>query len=300
MITPPELKQGDCVGIVSPARKVTQGDLQKGIDILESWGLGVIAGSNALNSFHQFSGTDKERTTDFQDMLDDDSIRAVFCARGGYGSVRIIDKLDFSRFIKSPKWIVGYSDITVFHSHIHSNLNIESLHAEMPYGFGMDKSPQSLETLNSVLFGKSLEYDLPGHELNHRGFCSGQIIGGNLSILHNLTGTVSDINTDGKILFIEDVDEYLYHIDRMMMSLRRSGKLEKLAGLIVGGMSEMNDNEIKFGRNAYEIITNNTSDYSYPKFFGFPGGHLYDNRVLIIGRHAALTVGDDVNLKFDE
>lgn len=297
MVTPPYLKPGDRVGIVAPARKVTRDGLDAGISCLESWGLKVELGPNTLNAYNQYSGTDGQRCGDFQHMIDNQQIRAVFCARGGYGSVRIIDGLNFNEFLKHPKWIVGYSDITVFHSHIHSNYQVETLHGEMPFNYqGGKKTKMTLNSLHDTLFGNIVSYEVTGHELNTPGVCSGMLVGGNLSILYSLMGTKSGLDTSGKILFIEDVDEYLYHIDRMMMNLKRTGMLENLAGLLVGGMTEMNDNQTPFGKDAYQIIADVSVNYKYPKVFGFPAGHLEDNRALILGRTFNLDAGEHVKL----
>lgn len=285
MICPPYLKSGDTVAIVAPARKVSPAEMLPAIELLGSWGLKVITGKNLYGSQNQYSGTDEERLADLQQMLDDADVKAIFCARGGYGTLRIIDKIDFSAFEKSPKWIVGFSDVTVLHSHINRNLNIETIHAAMPLTFPKENSDHpALCTLHDALFGKKLSYSIASGHFNRNGFAEAEIIGGNLSILYALSGSVSDIETSGKILFIEDLDEYLYHIDRMMMNLKRAGKLSDLAGLIVGGMSKMNDNAIPFGKNAEEIIAEAVSEYNYPVCFGFPAGHQDDNRAIILGR----------------
>ncbi len=299
MTTPPYLKKGDKIAIVSPARKQSPVDMEPAIKMFGSWGLEVIEGKNLYASYSQFAGTDDQRLSDFQQMLDDDSIRAVICSRGGYGSVRIIDKVDFTRFMRNPKWIVGFSDATVIHSHIHRNFGIETLHAIMPVNF-KDKNDDnpSLISLKNALFGKELAYRFSSGEFGRKGKCRGILTGGNLSILYSLNNTASDIDTDGKILFLEDLDEYLYHIDRMMMNLRRSGKLQRLTGLIVGGMTKMNDNVIPFGKTAIEIIARSVEDYSYPVCFNFPAGHLDDNRALILGREVNLEIGEEVKLFF--
>lgn len=302
MICPPYLKSGDTVAIVAPARKVTPADMLPAIELLGSWGFKVITGKNLYGSNNQYSGTDEERLADFQQMLDDTDVKAIFCARGGYGTLRIIDKIDFSVFAGSPKWIIGFSDVTALHSHINRNLNIETIHAAMPLTFPKDNSAHhSLVTLRDTLFGKKLTYGLPVHNYNRSGNAEAQLVGGNLSILYALSGSVSDIDTSGKILFIEDLDEYLYHIDRMMMNLKRSGKLNNLAGLIVGAMSKMNDNTIPFGKNAEEIIAEAVSEYDYPVCFGFPAGHEEDNRSLILGRNVMLYVNESgATIEFDQ
>lgn len=300
-ITPVSLKKGDRIGIVAPARKITENEIKPAIEIFESWGLNVVTGRYLYGTSHQFSGTDKERTNDMQNMLDDDSIRAIICARGGYGTVRIIDNLNFDRFIKNPKWIVGYSDITVLHSHIQTNYNIETLHATMPVN--MDGSSERREADNSLkkaLFGEKLEYHFESGKNSLTGMVHGPLTGGNLSILYSLTGTPSDISTKGKILFLEDVDEYLYHIDRMIMNLKRSGKLLQAKGILIGGMTDMNDNEVSFGKSAYEIIFDNVKDLGIPVCFAFPGGHIKENMTLIMGRNAELHIETLTTLKFSE
>jgi muramoyltetrapeptide carboxypeptidase len=301
MITPPYLKPGDKVAIVATARKVSFAEMEPAIKQFKAWGLTVLTGNYLTADYNQFAGTDKERTSDMQRMLDDPEIRAIFCARGGYGSVRIIDRLDFTEFVAWPKWIAGYSDITVFLSHISRNFEIETLHGTMPINFPADGSENpSVEYLRKALFGEEIQYRAPGHPLNRKGSAQGQLIGGNLSMLYSLSATPSDIETDGKILFIEDVDEYLYHIDRMMMNLKRSGKLSRLAGIVVGGMSKMNDNTIPYGRTAEEIISDIVAEYDYPVCFNFPAGHQDENYALIIGRESELSVGKESSLRFSE
>jgi muramoyltetrapeptide carboxypeptidase len=299
MITPPYLKKGDRIALVAPARKISPSEVATAINIFQSWGLEVVTGEHLFSTYNQFAGSDDQRQADFQQMLDDTSIRAIICSRGGYGTVRIIDRLDFTRFLQNPKWIVGYSDITVLHSHIHRHYGMESLHAIMPGNFKdkCDGSP-SLNTLKKALFGKELSYHFPAEQYFRKGSCKGQLVGGNLSILYSLTNTDSDISTNGKILFLEDIDEYLYHIDRMMMNLRRSGKLEGLAGLIIGGMNKMHDNAVPFDKTANEIIAEAVEDYPYPVCYNFPAGHLDDNRALILGREVTLEIGEEVKLFF--
>jgi muramoyltetrapeptide carboxypeptidase len=299
MTTPPYLKKGDKIAIVSPARKITREEVEPAMKMFRAWGLEVVEGEHLYASFNQFAGSDEQRQADMQQMLDDDSIRAIVSSRGGYGTVRIIDRLDFSRFVQNPKWIVGFSDVTVLHSHIHRHFNIETLHAIMPVNFrDRCESNPSLNSMRKALFGKEISYKYPAEPYFRKGSCKGPLVGGNLSILYSLTNTNSDIDTNGKILFIEDLDEYLYHIDRMMMNLRRSGKLDGLAGLIVGAMMKMHDNEIPFDKTAIEIIASAVEDYPYPVCFNFPAGHVDDNRALILGREVRLEVSDEVSLKF--
>ena len=232
----------------------------------------------------------------FQQFIDDERIDAIWCARGGYGTIRIIDSLDFSRFIKKPKWIIGYSDITVLHSK-GQQLEFETLHATMPINISKNSS-ESIESLRKVLFGESLMYTIPTISYNKKGTTTGELIGGNLSMLYSMTGSDLSLHTKGKILFLEDLDEYLYHIDRMLMNLKRNGYFDHLAGLIVGGMTDMHDNSVAFGKNAHEIIVDITSEFDFPICFNFPAGHLDDNRALIFGRSVTLSVDDSVTLVF--
>ena len=299
MITPPYLNKGDKVAIVAPARKIQPEDMAPAIRIFRSWGLEVVEGENLYASFDQFAGKDSERTADFQRMLDDESIKAIFCARGGYGSVRIIDRLDFSNFARHPKWLVGYSDFTVVHSHINRNYKVETIHSAMPVNFKeLDPGAPAVTSLKKALFGADVSYAIPSHPLNREGKAHGRIVGGNLSILYSLAGTHSDIDTDGRILFLEDVDEYLYHLDRMMMNLKRNGKLGHLSGIVVGGMTKMRDNEIPYGKTPYEIIADAVKEFDYPICFGFPAGHQDDNRAMILGREVSLEVSSEVSLHF--
>ena len=295
---PPYLKEGDKIALISTARKISSDELQTAIECIKSWDLDVVLGKHLFNSHHQFSGKDDERTKDLQSMLDNPEVKAVLCVRGGYGTVRIIDDIDFSHFQKNPKWLAGFSDITVLHSHIHK-LNVASLHSTMPISFSTNTT-ESIKSLKDALFGKHLSIEIDLHPFNRFGEVKGQIVGGNLSILYSLMGSPSDLNTDGKILFIEDLDEYLYHIDRMMMNLKRSGKLSNLKGLIVGGMTKMNDNTIPFGKDAESIIKDVVSEYNYPLCFGFPAGHVKDNRALKLGVIAELKVDKQSRLNYEK
>jgi muramoyltetrapeptide carboxypeptidase len=299
MTTPQYLSPGDKIAIVSPARKISREEVADAIKVFKSWNLEVVEGEHVYDTYHQFAGTDRERTADLQRMLDDPAVKAIICSRGGYGTVRIIDHLDFTQFIKTPKWIVGYSDVTVLHSHIHRQFSIETLHAVMPINFkGSCDTKPCVGSLKVALFGKPLNYRLPVSDLCRRGIAEGELVGGNLSILYSLSNTDSDINTDGKILFLEDLDEYLYHIDRMMMNLKRSGKLENLAGLIVGGMTDMRDNEVPFGKSGAQIVADMVGEYDYPVFHGFPAGHQQDNRALFLGRRVKFEVGEEMTITF--
>ncbi len=295
-LRPAYLKQGDTIGIVAPARKVSAEELAPAINILESWGLKIKTGKNIFSVQDQFAGSDAQRTADYQDMLDDTEVKAIISARGGYGSVRIIDALNFSSFKKNPKWIIGYSDVTVIHSHVHTHIGIETLHATMPISFNKDAESPSL--LKKALFGEELSYSILSTPLNRKGESKGVLVGGNLSLLYALAATPSDIDTKGKILFLEDLDEYLYHIDRMMMQLKRSGKLSGLKGLIIGNFSDMKDNTIPFGKTAEEIILDAVKEYDYPVCFGFPAGHGIKNNPLYLGREVELSVKEKTSLKF--
>jgi muramoyltetrapeptide carboxypeptidase len=298
MIIPPFLKAGDTVAIVCTARKFFPEDAKPAIDLLESWGLKVKLGNTiGLDNF-QLGGTDTERAADFQAQLDDEKVKAIWCARGGYGTVRIIDLLDFSKFKKHPKWIMGFSDVTV----LHSQLNIErvaSLHSIMP--FTVPNAPEEVkETLRKALFGETISYTIPSKSYDVKGTASGELVGGNISILYSLLGSKSAIDTKDKILFIEDLDEYLYHIDRMMYNLKRNGYFENVKGIILGSMTDMHDNEIPFGQNEVQIITEIAKENRIPIAFQFPAGHQSDNRTLIFGQQVDFEVNEkEIKLKFD-
>jgi len=239
MSSPQYLKPGDTIGIIATARKISPEEIEPALKKLSEWKFNVVLGKNIYAISNQYAGDDEQRASDLQEMLDDMNIKAIFIARGGYGTLRIIDKIDFSKFVKNPKWIIGYSDVTVLHSHIHKHYGIETLHAAMPFNFPPNgQNNNALNTLRKVLSGEKPEYETEANVLNKIGKGKGILIGGNLSLLYALSGTPSDIDTAEKILFLEDLDEYLYHIDRMMMQLKRSGKLKNLAGLVVGGMTK--------------------------------------------------------------
>jgi muramoyltetrapeptide carboxypeptidase len=298
MITPAYLKKGDKIAIVSPARNITFEEVHPAMKFFQRHNLEVVLGSYIFSRQHQFAGSDEQRLRDFQHMLDDEKIRAMVCSRGGYGTVRIIDKLDFSSFRERPKWIVGYSDVTVLHAHIHRQFGTETLHAAMPVNLKGDSQDESWKTLANALFGKQIAYSFPNSGFSREGKAEGTLTGGNLSILYSLMGSVSEPVTDGKILFLEDVDEYLYHIDRMMMNMKRAGKLDKLKGLIVGGMTKMKDNAIPFGKSANEIIADAVKEYKFPVCFDFPAGHQDTNLALIMGRRVSFSVDENVELSF--
>ena len=298
MVTPPFLQPGDTVAIVSTARKITKSELNPALKLLVKMKLKAVLGHTIGAEEHQFAGSDSLRTRDFQAMMDNPNIKAIWCARGGYGTVRILDGLNFSEFRKNPKWIIGYSDITALHSHIH-NFGIETLHAQMPLDIEK-KSEQAQKGVFEVLFGNksSINYTSE-NEKNRTGHAKGILVGGNLSVLYSLCGSPSAINTAGKILFLEDLDEYLYHIDRMFQNLKRNGLLENLAGLVLGGFTQLHDNTIPFGKTIEEIVWDTIGKVNYPVCFNFPAGHIKDNRALIFGREAQMDVTSDViSLKF--
>jgi muramoyltetrapeptide carboxypeptidase len=291
IIVPPYLKPGDTIGMLCPAGYMPHEKTTACIETLTNWGFRVIPGKTLGHQFNYFSGTDEQRLTDLQHMLDDKNIKAIFCARGGYGTGRIIDKLNFKKFTKNPKWIIGFSDITVLHSHVFSNYKIASLHAPMAAAFNDDEySNQYVQSLHDAMCGRKADYSSHGNVLNQDGKSSGILVGGNLSLLAHLIGTSSDIQTKNKILFIEDVGEYIYNVDRMMYQLKRSGKLENLKGLIIGKFSEPKDTTIPFGQTTDEVIKEIVKDYDYPVCFGFPVSHDKENCALKIGVKCKLTV----------
>ena len=287
---PPALQAGQRVALVSPARKISAAELAPAIATLTAWGLEVVLGASIAGEHHQFAGDDDLRRRDFQQQLDDPTIRAILCARGGYGTARIVDGLDFTRFTAHPKWVAGFSDITVLNAHLLA-LNHASIHGVMPVLFQQAGGEMALESLRRALFGETpLPLDVPPHPLNRPGTGTGALVGGNLSLLHTITGTASQASFAGRILFLEDLDEYLYHIDRMMLHLHRSGQLAGLAGLVVGHFSAMRDNPIPFGTTALEIIDSYARLHDFPVGYGFPVGHEADNRALVVGQTARLTV----------
>ncbi|WP_456378744.1 S66 peptidase family protein [Lutibacter sp.] len=290
---PAYLKPGDTIAIVAPAGILKdKNPIEKAVKLAESWGLHVVLGKHLFGHNFQFSGTENERIEDFQTALDDKTIKAIWCGRGGYGTVRIIDGLDFTKFRKHPKWIIGYSDITVLHSHLH-NLGYETLHAMMPINMKVKKSDRikTVKTFKKALFGKPKDYKIVSSPYNKFGTAKGQLVGGNLAILQSLLGSVSSIDTKGKILFIEDVGEYLYNIDRMVYALKRSGYFKNCNGIIVGGMTNIKDNSTPFGQTIEEIVLEATKEFDFPILFDFPAGHDKDNRAIFLGREIEMNVG---------
>jgi len=292
VIIPPYLQKGDTIGLVCPAGFMLLEKVQTAIETLQQWGFKVKVGKTVgSGSQNYFSGSDAERLNDLQQMMDDKNIKAIMCARGGYGMGRIIDDLNFKKFKKDPKWIIGFSDITVLHSHLYSNYKIASLHAPMAAAFNDDGyKNEFVESLYKTLTGENANYKCDVHEFNKTGVDEGRLVGGNLSLLAHLVGTPSDINTKNKILFLEDIGEYIYNIDRMMYQLKRSGKLKNLAGLIVGKFSDMKDTERPFGQTAEEVIRDVIKEYDYPVCFNFPVSHEKENYALKIGVEYKLNI----------
>ena len=290
MITPPHLQKGDTVAILATARKNLDDNLKPAIDLLKSWGLNVVIGSTIGLDNNQLAGTDEQRAADFQQQLNNPNIKAIWCVKGGYGTVRMIDLLDFTAFKKNPKWIVGFSDVTVLHNHLNT-LGFKSIHGIMPVTVAK-ATPEAIETLRIALFGEKLKYEIDPFMMNRPGKATGELVGGNLSILYSLFGSPSAIDCTDKILFIEDLDEYLYHIDRMMINLKRNGCLESIKGIVVGSMTKMKDNDIPWGKNAIEIIEDVTKTYNIPVLYNFPAGHIQDNRSLILGDIVTINVNE--------
>jgi muramoyltetrapeptide carboxypeptidase len=296
MKTPCGLKKGDKIGIIAPARKISAEDVYPATEIIKQHGFDPVYGTNLFAQYNQFAGNDKIRVSDFQEMLDNPEIKAVVSVRGGYGTVRVIDNLNFNNFVKNPKWLAGYSDFTVVLNHVFENYNIQTLHATMPINFTQN-TQESLNKFFDILNGKKTNYEWKQHPLNKRGKVSGVLVGGNLSVLYSLIGSKSFPDTTGKILFIEDLDEYLYHIDRMMTALKRAGKLKNLKALLIGSMTDMNDNNIAFGKTAEEIIFDTVKDYNYPVAMGFQAGHINNNLPLVIGGFYKMEINENSNLK---
>ena len=295
MIQPSYLKKGDAIAIIATARKVSKEEIQPAVAFFESYGLSVLLGENLFESNNQFAGSDEKRGADLQWALNHPSIKAIIIARGGYGSVRLIEQVDFTEFKKHPKWLVGYSDVTVLHNVLH-NIGAATLHATMPLNF--NKNEEATKSMLDALFGNLNEISTDENYSNISGTAKGQLVGGNLSLIYSLSGTPFDIDTKDKILFIEDLDEYLYHLDRMMMQLKLSGKLKYLKGLIVGGMTDMKDNPIPFGKFPEDIILDAVKEYNYPVCFDFPAGHIDRNLAIYFGKEIELTVTDNATLKF--
>ena len=288
---PPYLKKGDVIGITCPAGFITQKDIEPAVIKLKEWGFEIKVGKTVDKKDFTFGGTDAERLQDFQDMLDDKNVKAILCARGGYGAVRIIDDINFKKFTQSPKWIIGFSDITVIHSHLNKNFGIASIHSKMCNSFPEDwtkAEPIQIDTINSIqkcLSGEKMQYNALVNNKNKTGTAEGVLVGGNLKTLESLAGSKSDISTDGKILFVEDTGEYLYSIDRMFWNLKRSGKLNKLKALIIGGfkVKPVEDPADEFGKTVQDIVLEKINGFDYPVCFDFPVGHQKNNYALKCG-----------------
>ncbi|MCC7501718.1 MAG: LD-carboxypeptidase [Flavobacteriales bacterium] len=305
MLLPPALRPGDTIAIIPTARAITVEELRNGIALAESWGLKVKLGAGIGHKHFQQAGTALERAADLQAAIQDPAVKAIWCARGGYGTVRLMEHIDLTPLLKDPKWIVGFSDVTVLHNALH-NLGISTLHAQMPHNIGV-KTAECVETLRRALFGELLQIEATGSGPratgsisdneqrttdNRPGNCEAELIGGNLSLLYALRGTPYDIDPRGKILFIEDLDELLYHMDRIVMNLQLAGWFNELAGLMVGGMADMHDRNPAdpFGQSAEAIIAQAVAPYTYPVCYGFPAGHIPDNRALVLGQKVKLNV----------
>jgi muramoyltetrapeptide carboxypeptidase len=301
MLIPPFLKKGDTIGITATARKISKEELESAVNIIESNGYKVQFAVHLFAVENQFAGSDEQRKNDLQSLIDDKNVKAIIIARGGYGTMRIIDEINFNALRENPKWIIGYSDVTVLHSALNLQ-NIASLHATMPINFS--KNEEATNTLFKVLAGENTHYfygydDAINKSLFKKGEATAPIVGGNLSLLYAMQGSKTDIETKGKILFLEDLDEYLYHIDRMILSLKRAGKFDDLAGLIVGGMTDMKDNLVPFGQSAEEIISYHLKDKNYPICFDFPCGHIDRNLALPLGLEATLSITQNsVSLRY--
>jgi muramoyltetrapeptide carboxypeptidase len=307
LIKPPYLKAGSLIGITSPAGYITQEELQPALQQLQQWGFRVRLGSTIGKRDHTFGGTDEERRSDFQQMLDDPQLEAILCARGGYGVVRIVDGLNWKRFREKPKWVIGFSDITVLHSHIHRHTRVASLHSKMCNSFPdqWDQAEsivkETILSIKDALTGTTMRYSAPPNSLNRWGNAEGELVGGNLKILETLAGTPSDLNMQGKILFLEDVGEYLYNVDRMFWNLKRTGKLDHINGLIIGGFNRLktDDPGEEFGMTVPEIVMQHIRDASYPVCFDFPVGHQKNNYALKCGVQHCLQV-DETGSRLDE
>ena len=303
MKIPPPLKQGDKIGVVAPSRMIRPEEMADALKDLRAWGFEPVLGKSLYAVDRQFAGTDAARAADFQAMLDDPGIRAVFCARGGYGALRIVDAIEFKALKRDPKWIIGFSDATTFTMAAY-NAGVASIHGPMGISWnGATGDAQSRQYLGDVLLGKRPVFSAAPEspELSRPGLAKGRIIGGNLSMLSQLIGTPTDFDTKGCILFLEDLDEYLYHIDRMIVHLKRSGKFDRLAGLVIGGFTDMHDNSAPFGKTAHEIIAEAAAGHDYPICFGFPVGHSPRNFPILHGAEASLRVSHNlIELEFHD
>jgi len=292
-IKPENLKIGDTISIIAPSGVLKDHNeyMQKSISLMESWGLNVVLGSTIYDTYGHFSSTDINRKKDFQNAIDDNTIKAIWCARGGYGAMRIIDKINLDNLLKHPKWVIGYSDITAIHNEIH-NLGVESLHGVMCKSLeDISVDDESIKKLKDIIFDEAkLSYIIEGNKYNIPGIANGKLVGGNLTLLQSLLQSKSSIDTNNKIIFIEEVGEYLYHIDRMLYSLKRADYFSKCNGLIIGDFTDIKKNETKFGKNLYEVINEIVEEYNFPVIYGFPAGHGQENLPLIFGRNIEINV----------
>jgi len=296
LIQAPYLKAGDTVAIVAPSGilKNRTDEVQQAVALLKSWGLNAVIGKHVFSKANHFAGTDAERCEDFQNALDDPTVSAIWCARGGYGTVRILDKLDYTKFKAHPKWIIGYSDITALHNQIH-NVGYQSIHALMCVSLAkdLDDIKDTVETFKSTIFGNPENYTLEGSEYNRVGVATGPLVGGNLTVLHTMLGSKESIDTSGKILFIEEIGEYKYHIDRMLQSMKRAGYFDNLSGLVVGDMSKMRKNTTLWGTSVEQLVLDALAEYDFPIAFNMPAGHEKDNRAMVLGKIVELKVAKD-------
>lgn len=288
MIVPPYLQKGDAVALVAVSGKINPSQIKNTFQVLENWGLEPVEGKSLKNTHYEFAGTDTQRVTDINSAIENPTIKAIICFRGGYGAVRILEQINYEALQQDPKWICGYSDVTALHNAL-ANTNIASVHSAMPVNFQTATS-EALLSLKNALMGDENNYVFSSSPENTTGHVQAPIIGGNLSLLCSLIGTPYDINTNGKILFIEEIDEYLYHIDRIMWHLKLAEKLSCITGLIVGGMTGIKDNESPFGKSVIEIIQEAVREYNFPVCFNFPAGHIDDNRSIIFGKEAILII----------
>lgn len=296
VIIPPPLKPGDKIGVVAPAGSICYpDDITRGLRVLADWGLSLVEGRTPSLQHFQYAGTDEQRIADIRNMFEDSEIKAVIAVRGGYGCSRIIDRIDFTAFGRSPKWVIGFSDITLLLCHL-EKLGYAGIHGPMVKQIGSEGSEDASESLRKILFGEKIRYETAPHPLNRYGTASGQLAGGNLCLLAHSIGSSSETDTQGKILFLEDVGEQLYNIDRMMWQLGRADKLSGLAGLIAGHFTENKGKPEVFGQDAEDIIADHVSRYSYPLLFGFPTGHVPDNRPLVVGKKAVMVVDENVSV----
>lgn len=296
LIQPPYLKSGDTIVIVAPSGVLNhrEKEIDQAKELLKSWGLNVVMGKYVFSKSGHFAGTDDERAEDFQNALDNPNVKAIWCARGGYGTVRILDKLDYTKFKEYPKWIIGYSDITALHNQL-NNEGSESIHALMATSLtdDLEEIKENVSSFKDAIFGLPLSYTIEGSKYNKTGTASGQLVGGNLTLLHTMLGSKTSINTNGKILFFEEIGEYAYHIDRMLQSLKRAGYFENCNGIIVGSISKVRKNTTPWGKPVEQLILDVVAEYYFPVLFNFPAGHEDDNRAMILGRTVVLTVGSE-------